>query len=436
MPKRRPLSLANVCTAHLLHCTFKHTAAAMSGQARLLEGQQAQINDLREEGSALCECLVAAGVLTREAILAQIHRLRFDKVHREHPLISEASFADAIEAEELAISVSRCAGSHAVRALRAVSKGVRKAASGALPAMDLLQLDNVFVCGGYDGERRLRLVDRFDPQSGVWQTVPSMGVRREAPVAAIVAGQLFVCGGFDGVRRLNVAERFDPSVAMWLPLPPMLSRRVGATATVLSSVLYVCGGFDGNQYLSAVESFDPVGSAGWEAQWEAKPPMANAREGAVGAALGSHLYICGGNDGTQTLRTVERFDADERNGSSHSGHTWMPLPGMSMRRDGAVGAVMRDRIYVCGGFDGEQSLSLRSTERFDPATGVWKLNSPMLARRAGAAAAIVAGQLYVCGGYDGAQNLIECERLDPAVGMWELLPPMRCRRGYAAGAAT
>merc|ERR1719181_936611 len=106
------------------------------------------------------------------------------------------------------------------------------------------------------------------------------------------------------------------------------------------------------------------------------------------------------------------------------------------RRDGAVGAGLRGKIYVCGGFDGAQSLSLRSTERFDPATGTWRSLPPMLTRRAGAVGAVVAGKLYVMGGYDGAQNLMECERLDPAVGMWELLPAMQTRRGYAAGASS
>mmetsp|Transcript_45140 Transcript_45140/g.81524 ORF Transcript_45140/g.81524 Transcript_45140/m.81524 type:complete len:429 (-) Transcript_45140:102-1388(-) len=422
----------------------------LDDQRQLLERQQAQIDGLREEGKALCQCLVSTGLVTREAILAQLHRLRFEKVHQEHPLRSETSLIHALGPQELALAVARSAGSSAVAALRSASRVVSKAVAGSFPCYDMLRTPNVFVCGGYDGVRCLRLVDRFDPATTTWRPLPPMCVRREAAAAAVIDGQLIVCGGFDGTRRLNVAERFDPAVGTWQPLPPMSSRRVGASAGALGGALYVCGGFDGSRYLSSVECFHPKLEA-----WEPALPMSVAREGAVAAVLGNYLYVCGGNDGSQTLSVAERFPApapSNRRGaeelstpsagamftvtSGRQGGEWESLPNMSARRDGAVGAVLRGKIYVCGGFDGQQSLSLRSTERFDPATNSWRCLPPMLSRRAGAAAAVVAGQLYVCGGYDGAQNLAECERLDPAVGMWELLPAMRCRRGYAAGAAS
>merc|ERR1712039_668027 len=92
---------------------------------------------------------------------------------------------------------------------------------------------------------------------------------------------------------------------------------------------------------------------------------------------------------------------------------WEPMPPMTSRRDGAVAAAMKGRVFVCGGFDGEHSLSSRSAERFEPSTRSWRALRPMIARRAGAAAGVVAEKLYVCGGYDGAQNLAECERFDP-----------------------
>eukprot|EP00435_Cladocopium_sp_Y103_P016191 s1218_g4.t1 len=42
-------------------------------------------------------------------------------------------------------------------------------------------------------------------------------------------------------------------------------------------------------------------------------------------------------------------------------------------------------IWVCGGFDGQQSLSLSSIECFDPHRGIWRRLRSMLSRRAGAA---------------------------------------------------
>jgi len=393
----------------------------------VVEGLQVQVDFMREEWAAVRECLVANKLVSRQAIQAQLHRLRFERMRREHPICRQhdngATLEHVLAAQELALAVARSGGPLAMRALCAASHAVGMAATGALPSVNMLSAGNVFVCGGYDGSRFLSRVDCFEALTGRWRHLPPMTARREAAAAAVVDGQLFVCGGFDGTRRLSEVESFNPSVGTWQQLPPMVHRRVGATAAALGNQLYVCGGFDGSHYLNTVERLDAdVG------RWDLLPRMSVAREGAAAAVLRNCLYVFGGNDGAQTLNVAERLDTLRR--------VWEPLPPMASRRDGAAAGSARGRLYVCGGFDGEHSLSSRSAERFDPGNLTWKTIRPMLARRAGAAAAVVAGQLYVCGGYDGAQNLAECERLDPAVGMWEPLPAMRCRRGYAVGAAS
>lgn len=391
---------------------------------------QAQIDTLREEGVALCDCLVATGVLTREAVQAQVHRRRFEKMRREHPWCSDgtACLAYALAARELALAVAGSSDRRSLQALCVTSRSIGAAAQLVLPAVDPQSSDNVFVCGGYDGSRALKLVDRYDPALGAWRPMPPMISVREASAAAIVGSHLYVVGGFDGSTRLNEAERLDLRAGTWQTLPSMTVRRVCATATSFAGKLFVCAGFDGSMYLSSVEAFDPIRNA-----WDVLPPLSVAREGCASAVLNEHLYVCGGNDGAQTLDVVERIAANRSFDAMPA--TWETMPPMIARRDGAAAAAMRGRLYVCGGFDGEQSLSSRSAERFDPGTESWRALRDMISRRAGAAAAVVAGQLYVCGGYDGAQHLSECERLDPVVGMWVLLPPMPTRRGYAAGAA-
>jgi len=57
-----------------------------------------------------------------------------------------------------------------------------------------------------------------------------MAERRSAAAAAVVAGKLYVCGGFDGDVRLRSAERFDPDGGAWEPLPPMAERRSRVTS--------------------------------------------------------------------------------------------------------------------------------------------------------------------------------------------------------------
>lgn len=402
---------------------------------RILQRQQAQIDALREESEALCECVLGSGFVSRQTLLAQVHRLRFEKMRRKHPLASDgtASLGFMLGAHELALGVARSSDLRSLRALHAASKGISGAASLAMPLADLRPLGeaagNVFVCGGYDGARFLNLVDRYDPAAGSWRPVPPMASVREAAAAAVLGGFLYVAGGFDGQRKLEAAERFDLRGGTWEQLPAMTVRRVHSTAAAFGGKLYVCAGFDGESYLNSAECFDPARSI-----WEPLPPMSVGREGSASCILKEHLYVCGGNDGAQTLNVVERITVARA--LEPGGVVWETMPPMLTRRDGAIAAGIRGRLFVCGGFDGEHSLSLRSAERFDPTVGSWRVLRDMISRRAGAASAVVAGKLYVCGGYDGAQNLAECERLDPVVGMWELLPPMPTRRGYSAGAAS
>lgn len=321
------------------------------------------------------------------------------------------------------------AGVQAVGFLCSTARAIGSEASNAKKAVDCLAAGGkgqVFICGGYDGKSLVADVHRFDPSSNTWRSVPALPVPREASVAAVLGGQIVVCGGFDGSQQLNQAECFDPIAGTWQELPRMHSRRSGATAAVFQGHLVVCGGFDGDEYLASVEWFQ-------NGCWEMLPSMNTRREGAASAVLWDKIYVCGGNDGTDTLKQVERFDPEL--GENGNG-LWQELPPMLWRRDGPAAASLIGRIWVCGGFDGQQSLSLSSIECFDPHRGNWRKIRSMLSRRAGAASAVVSGQLYICGGYDGAQNLSDCERLDPSQGMWELLPSMPRRCGYCAGASS
>ena len=62
------------------------TLVSFDQQMQLIAKQQEQIDALREEGSALRQCLAAHGVLSQDAFLAELHRAQFDKIFNKHPL--------------------------------------------------------------------------------------------------------------------------------------------------------------------------------------------------------------------------------------------------------------------------------------------------------------------------------------------------------------
>jgi len=62
-------------------------------------------------------------------------------------------------------------------------------------------------------------------------------------------------------------------------------------------------------------------------------------------------------------------------------------------------AVLENKLYVCGGYDGSSSLS--SVECYDPTNNQWSMASHMVRHRSAAAVTVLEGQIYVLGGHDG-----------------------------------
>lgn len=149
----------------------------------------------------------------------------------------------------------------------------------------------LYVCGGSDGHRALNTVERFDLSGragpgGVaptWEAAPCMLEERGFAAAAVASGRLYVCGGFDGQRALPTVERFDPAASTsgsWSMAPPMRQERLNASAAVACGRLLVCGGVDLNRVLASAERLDPAGGGPGLHAWEPITPMLHERAGA------------------------------------------------------------------------------------------------------------------------------------------------------------
>ena len=65
-------------------------------------------------------------------------------------------------------------------------------------------------------------------------------------------------------------------------------------------------------------------------------------------------------------------------------------------------------LYAAGGNDG--SASLQTVERYDPHVNKWTEVAPMAKRRAGVGLVALNGYLYAVGGFDDASPLDTVER--------------------------
>ncbi len=68
-------------------------------------------------------------------------------------------------------------------------------------------------------------------------------------------------------------------------------------------------------------------------------------------------------------------------------HEWESIPNMNTTRAWPAVSVVDKRIYVMGGFDG--SNRLRSVECYDPDTQKWTFINQMQTNRAGCGAAVL-----------------------------------------------
>ena len=83
-------------------------------------------------------------------------------------------------------------------------------------------------------------------------------------------------------------------------------------------------------------------------------------------------------------------------------------------------------IYVVGGFD--DSLPLKSAEKYDPKTNTWSLISEMNCCRGGVGVCAMGRMIWAVGGHDGASYLNSVEFYNMQTDTWQFVAPMEIGR--------
>jgi len=73
----------------------------------------------------------------------------------------------------------------------------------------------------------------------------SMSHKRFTTAAAELGGCIYVAGGYDNQRYLASVERFDPREGRWCEVPPMAHKRGAHTCTAANGCAVAIGGWDG-----------------------------------------------------------------------------------------------------------------------------------------------------------------------------------------------
>lgn len=137
-------------------------------------------------------------------------------------------------------------------------------------------------------------------------------------------------------------------------------------------------------------------------------PMNFQRSDADACTLNGRIYITGGFNGQECLNTVEYYTPET--------NTWTLLPPMISRRSGVSCVAHRSLLYVIGGFNG---LSRMNTgEKYDSTTKQWSAIREMYNPRSNFGLEIIDDMIMAVGGFNGVVTISNCECYVPETNEW------------------
>ena len=202
-----------------------------------------------------------------------------------------------------------------------------------------------------------------DGSLGAWESVSHMQLPRRGLKAIAVDNRIYAIGGYSGVFLKSTeyaTVNADGSLSAWYldPQESHLDRYIHS-ATYLNSRIYLLGGHVQN---SEQISYGDVESAsvsplGPLSPWQIETSkLLTARFIASAFTLNNHIYILGGHNGGNRLKSVE-FAKVFSNGRVGN---WSVTSSLNTPRSAAATAVSGHYVYVIGGMGDNNAL--RSVE--------------------------------------------------------------------------
>lgn len=238
-----------------------------------------------------------------------------------------------------------------------------------------------------------------------------------------ITSHTYAIGGWSNRNKnLNVVERLDKT-GDWSHSMPMITNRRNFASTSVNGKLFVFGGEDQDMTLKSVEVMDPHAEDSFRV-WTKVSAMPTPRCRLAVARRGHHIYMSGGlNAILEPAMTVVRFNARKQR--------WKPFCDMRSSRYSHASVVLRNTLYVIGGYD-EHNICLNSMDSMrlkkwgesnDSSNAqVWNQCTSMLSCAGRLCAVVWRGKIVVA---DGRRNV---EMYDPETSKWTELPKLICRR--------
>ncbi|MEJ2574149.1 MAG: hypothetical protein P8164_11260 [Gammaproteobacteria bacterium] len=264
-----------------------------------------------------------------------------------------------------------------------------------------------------------------DGTLGAWQFTTPLSQPRFYLAAVVAASYLYAIGGANGQRGQNnlpsatverAAIRSDGSLGPWQRLSSLTTPRRGLQAAVYRNHIYAIGGYNG-LFLKSVERADikPDGSL---SDWRLDPERSVIDRYIHSAAhLGDKLYLLGGHEQNPEAVSYGDVEMTRINGDGSLQPWEIQKTVLKTPRFIAAAFAMNHFIYMLGGHDGRNRLRSVEMAPLDQQgrVGPWSFTTPLHDERSATALAVHGDKVYVFGGMGtgGALSSVEMAEQGP-----------------------
>ncbi len=247
------------------------------------------------------------------------------------------------------------------------------------------------------------IVTQMCVAQGFWTKVGDMPEIRYAHTVNELDGKIYIVGGAnsEGSPFPTNTLIYDRATGVWTQIPLFNNQiRQMHVSCVVGNKLYVVGGNDGINTIATMEVLDPLTN-----EWTPKTPMPTDRGLPVCASVDGKIYVIGGVRGPlgspdySGLKTVEVYDT--------TSNSWSTLADMPTKRWGSSAVVYNGKIYVVGGVTFFPTTVYNSVEVYDPQNGTWNTITqlaPMPTARYCFTTCLLDNNIYAIGGWYHSSN--------------------------------
>ncbi|KAL0401138.1 UNVERIFIED_CONTAM: B2 protein [Sesamum latifolium] len=256
--------------------------------------------------------------------------------------------------------------------------------------------ESVLILGGFDGRSWLSELSLYSLSENHFKSLCPMTFSRAHASVAKLNGELYIFGGVHDGLWSDTVESYNPMSNQWVK-QPSLNQKKGSLAgvSIYNKFLQLVGEMElnvsptWNYLIYTLEDGSPVNLCLKRNEPEAVYVLFSLqRFGPAAADMNGAIYVAGGYDGKDYLRSVERFDVRE--------HAWTRIGSMNTKRGCHSLVAFQEKMYALGGYDGDKMVS--SVEVFEPRVGSWMMEEPMQVAKGYFGSFVLGEKIYAIGG--------------------------------------